>query len=247
MQASVFGAATDTGLVRENNEDEYLFLRSKDYKYTLLIIADGMGGYSFGEEASRIAVQYSSFIIDENFTESMTDEKILDLLDTAAEAANIQVYLEAQSNPDKQGMGTTLTIALIVGNKLFISHVGDTRIYLLRQDKFYQLTRDDTYVQSLVDNNEINISQAAVHPQHNVLMKAIGSADPVSAQLLKYNLHTTDRILMCSDGLYDVLTAAEIKAALQDAVNPDTCAKNLIDQTLERGAPDNVTVIVGFI
>ena len=244
---SVFNAATDKGLVRSNNEDEYLILKSKDNRFVLLILADGMGGHKSGDEASKIAVRYTSFMIDRNFRDDMSDKELLDLLDQAIEAANVQVQLEALASPEKSGMGTTLTVALIVNKHLYLGHVGDSRFYLLRNNDFYQITKDDTYVQSLVDKGELNSAEAASHPQNNILIKAIGSNDAVNPQLLDLELQESDKFLMCSDGLYDVLSNRDIKEILSDSQDTKTCVNEYIKQTLKKGAPDNVTVIAGFI
>lgn len=245
--ASVFGAATNVGIVRKNNEDSYSFLRSKDKRFVLLIIADGMGGHSYGEVASQIAVQYSTYVIDNSFREDMTDQEILEMLGNAVEAANIQVELETKLKPEMSGMGTTLTIGLIINYKFYIAHVGDSRIYLLRNDKFYQLTKDDTYVQTLVDSGELDADLADSHPQHNLLTKAIGSPEQICPELIQYTLNSSDKILFCTDGLYDALSNYEIKNILSKETDPDICANKLVNKTLENGAPDNVTVIVGFI
>ncbi len=246
-QGSVFGAATHVGKVRSNNEDYHLLLKPKNKNEVLLIVADGMGGHNNGEEASDIAVNYSSFVIDQRFDENLSDDEILAVLNDAVEAANIQVNLEGRYSSDKKGMGTTLTVGLIMNNKLHVAHVGDSRIYLLRGDKFYQLTKDDTYVQLLVDKGEIEAEEASIHPQHNVLLKAIGSDEPVDPQLITYTLRKNDKLLFCTDGLYDCLSASEIKDILEKHKDVDECVDELIDKTLERGAHDNVTVVVGFI
>lgn len=247
MRASVFGAATHRGNVRSNNEDNYLVLNSKDEQIVLAIIADGMGGHLCGEEASELAVRYSSYIIDRKFNKSMSDAEILDVLDTAIETANIHVDVESKSFSEKKGMGTTLTIGLLHNNKIYIGHVGDSRIYLLRDDEFFQLTKDDTYVQSLVDKGEIAPEEAIDHPQNNILMKSVGSGKPVKPQLLQYNLKNNDKLVFCTDGLYDAVPLVEIKNYLTNNEDPQVCAEQLVEETLRRGAPDNVSVITCYI
>ncbi len=247
MQASVFGAASHTGMVRSNNEDEYLFLRSPDQRFVLLIIADGMGGHQRGEDASQIAVNQASRLIDERFRADMTDEEIIELLDYAAETANIHVELESRSAPEKIGMGTTLTCGIIVRNKIFISHVGDTRIYLLRQGRLLQLTHDHTYVQTLIDRGDLTPREAETHPKRNVLVKALGVPEKLEPYLNIFHLRSSDKLLFCSDGLYDTVSGAEIKEILTAAPDVNEAVSSLIEATLQRGAPDNVTVIVGFL
>lgn len=247
IERAVFGAASHTGLVRGNNEDEYLFLRSPDQRFVLLILADGMGGHQGGEDASQIAVAEASRVIDERFREDMNDDEILDLIDYAAETANINVELESRSNPAKAGMGTTFTCGIIARNRLFIGHVGDTRIYLLRQGRLLQLTTDHTYVQTLVDRGDVRPQDAATHPKRNILTRALGVPEKLEIDLSTTNLRVGDKLLFCSDGLYDCVSPAEIREILRLAPDVNEAVAQLIEATLNRGAPDNVTVIVGFL
>lgn len=247
MQAAVFAAASHTGLVRGNNEDEYLFLRSPDKEFLMLIIADGMGGHQCGEDASQIAVQQASRFIEERFRPELSDKEILELLEDACETANVHVELESRSAPDKAGMGTTLTLGLMVGRKLYISHIGDTRVYLLRQGRLMQLTRDHTYVQALVDRGDISREEAVTHPKRSVLIKALGVPEKLDPDLNIYQLRAHDKLLFCTDGLYDVISPAEIKEVLTAAPDVNRAVSDFIDLTLRRGAPDNVTVIIGFL
>ncbi len=246
-ESAVFKAFSHTGYVRSNNEDEYLYLRSNAKHYDLLIIADGMGGHSCGEIASKIAVQQSRRIIDEKFQKSMTDNQILDLMDYAIETANIHVEMESCTSQNKKGMGTTLTCGLITRNNLYISHVGDSRVYLLRNNSFKRLTKDDTYVQYLLDRGKITKQEAKTHPEKGSLIKALGVPEQLEPQLIKYPVQTGDRIVFCTDGLYDAITEADIRKILVQASNPNSAVNELIGQTLAHGAPDNVSVIVGFL
>lgn len=247
MPNAVFAAASHTGLVRGNNEDEYLFLRSPDKRFLMLIIADGMGGHQCGEDASKIAVQQASRLIDERFRPDMSDHEVLDLLDDAAETANVHVELESRSSPEKHGMGTTLTAGIIADRKLYLSHIGDTRAYLLRQGRLMQLTRDHTYVQTLVDRGDLTPEEAVTHPKRNILVKALGVPEKLEPDLDIYQLRPYDKLLFCTDGLYDVVAPAEIKEILTAAPDVNRAVGHFIDLTLRRGAPDNVTVIIGFL
>ena len=213
----------------------------------MLIIADGMGGHRCGEDASKIAVQQCGRLIEERFRPGLKDREILELLEDACETANVHVELESRSSPQKTGMGTTLTAGLIIGHKLYIGHVGDTRAYILRQGRLMQLTRDHTYVQTLVDRGDISREEAAVHPQRSVLIKALGVPEKLDPDLKIYELRPQDKVLFCTDGLYDVISPAEIKEILTAAPDVNRAAADFIDLTLRRGAPDNVTVIIGFL
>lgn len=245
--ASVFAAASHKGFIRSNNEDDYLYLRSPDHKFTLLIVADGMGGHLCGEEASQIAVQQSSRVLDERFSPDMSDIEIHDLLVTSMETANIHVELESRSNPEKTGMGTTLSCGIIVGNKLHLGHVGDSRIYLQRQRELLQITRDDTYVQYLIDQGMLDESQRLLHPKRNILIKALGVPEQLDPQVKTQQLKSRDKILFCTDGLYDCVTEDEINRILMTAQHPNAAVSELIEKALEYGAPDNVTVLVGYL
>lgn len=166
-------AKSDKGNVRETNEDYFYISNSLD-EVQLYILADGMGGYNGGEIASKLAVQTAKNYIENNFKDIEKDkDSIIQLLGSSMEYANMVVYEKAKSTPELQGMGTTLEICLIYNNKVYIGHVGDSRVYRIRKQFIRKLTQDHSYVQKLVKEGTITKEQAVHHPQKNMLMESI--------------------------------------------------------------------------
>lgn len=164
---------SDKGKVREMNQDYYYISTSLD-EVQLYILADGMGGYNGGEIASSLAVETAKNYIENNFKETEKDrDSIIQLLGSSMEYANMVVYEKSKENPELQGMGTTLEICLIYNNKVYVGHIGDSRIYRIRKEFIRKLTQDHSYVQKLVKEGTITKEQAAHHPQKNMLMKAL--------------------------------------------------------------------------
>lgn len=225
-------AATDQGLVRSNNEDAVLV------GGRLLAVADGMGGLPAGELASDILVRALA-VVDE-----MPDsgEPLQDLIG-ALESANKQIEEAVADDVARDGMGTTVTALMLSGDRVAALNVGDSRCYLLRDGEMTQLTRDDTYVQALVDQGVLSPDDARRHPQRALVTQAVqgGPFRPAGRMI---PVRAGDRFLLCSDGLTDYVQDDVIVETLR--ANPDrkTCAAELVHRTLEAGAPDNVTVIV---
>lgn len=228
-------ARSDRGLVRANNEDSvYAGAR-------LLALADGMGGHAAGEVASQLAIQALRTLDD--------DEPGGDLLDALAAATrhgNEAIADEVARNPELDGMGTTLTAILFAGTKIGLCQVGDSRGYLLRDGQLTQITRDDTFVQSLVDEGRITAEQAHSHPQRSLILKAL-TGQPVEPTLQLREARAGDRYLLCSDGLSDVVSEETIAETLATVADHATCANRLIELALRSGAPDNVTVVVADV
>jgi PPM family protein phosphatase len=228
-------AATDQGLVRSNNEDA-VFVGNR-----LLVVADGMGGLPAGELASDILVQSLSVV------DSMPDtgEALQDLL-AALETANGRIEAAVADDDARDGMGTTVTAILLSGDRVAALNVGDSRCYLVRDGEMTQLTRDDTYVQALVDQGVLTAADARRHPQRALVTQAVqgGPFRPAGRMI---PVQAGDRFLLCSDGLSDYVEDSVIAETL--LTNPDrkTAAAELVHRTLENGAPDNVTVIVADV
>lgn len=228
-------AATDQGLVRSNNEDA-VFVGNR-----LLVVADGMGGLPAGELASDILVQALSVV------DAMPDtgEPLQDLLG-ALETANGRIEAAVADDDARDGMGTTVTAILLSGERVAALNVGDSRCYLVRAGEMTQLTRDDTYVQALVDQGVLTAADARRHPQRALVTQAVqgGPFRPAGRMI---PVQPGDRFLLCSDGLSDYVEDGVIAETL--LTNPDrkTAAAELVHRTLENGAPDNVTVIVADV
>ena len=231
-----YAARSDVGLLREGNEDSgYASPR-------LLIVADGMGGAAAGEVASSVAVAAFA-VLDE-------DEPGNDLLEVFGETLH---RIEGQlgglvdAEPGLRGMGTTLTAVLRSGNRAGLVHVGDSRGYLLREGKLERITRDHTLVQSLIDAGRLSESEAAAHPQRNVLTRVLDGTHPTEADLSIRELHVGDRILLCSDGLSGVVSIDTLGATLLAYDDPQSAVDELIDLALRAGGPDNITCVIADV
>ena len=228
-------AATDQGLVRDNNEDA-VFVGNR-----LFVVADGMGGLPAGELASDILVKALA-VVDEK---PDTDEPLQDLI-AALQTANEQIEAAISDDAARDGMGTTVTALLHAGDRMAALNVGDSRCYLLRDGELTQLTRDDTYVQALVDQGVLTPDDARRHPQRALVTQAVqgGTFRPAGRMV---PIQLGDRFLLNSDGLSDYVEDAVIAEVLRSSPDRRTCAAELIARTLEAGAPDNVTVIIADV
>lgn len=233
-------AKTDIGKAREINQD-YYYISTTD-KLDLYILADGMGGYNGGEVASKLAIDSVKKYIENNFEkEKETKESILNLIKSAIEYANMIVYKKSKEVKELEGMGTTLDVCLIYNNKIFIGHVGDSRIYRIRQNVMRKLTKDHSYVQKLIEDGTITREEAMTHPKKNMLMKALGCTPYVEPDVRARNYIVGDILIMCSDGLTNMVKEEEIyKTVIEDAVE---APKKLIEQANKLGGYDNITVI----
>jgi PPM family protein phosphatase len=227
-----WAAVTDQGHVRSSNQDCFY---AGD---RLLVVADGMGGMAAGDVASRLAVEALKSI-----DVPIDDAHQMDALHKALEVANGRIAEVVTEDPALQGMGTTLTAVLFSGDRAALAHVGDSRAYLLRDGRLNQLTKDDTYVQMLVDQGLIRPEEAAGHPRRAVVTQAL-QGEPVSPSYVIVEPEPGDRWLLCSDGLTTVVSFAQIEAGLLAEPDPQACAERLLDLALQAGGPDNITVIV---
>ncbi len=235
-------AKSDKGRVREMNQDYYYISTSLD-EVQLYILADGMGGYNGGEIASSLAVETAKNYIENNFKDIEKDrDSIIQLLGSSMEYANMVVYEKSKENQELQGMGTTLEICLIYNNKVYIGHVGDSRIYRIRKDFIRKLTQDHSYVQKLVKEGTITKEQAAHHPQKNMLMKALGCNAFVEPDVMVKGFLKDDILIMCSDGLSNLVEQDTIYQMASK--NIEQATKDLVQLANDRGGYDNITVIV---
>ena len=238
-------ALTDVGRQRANNEDAYLYWEPESdeefrRKGRLAIVADGMGGYEGGQEASRVAVETVRHVYDRDFADAPQQVLLAALL---AAHDNIQRY--AAEHPEFQGMGTTCTALAIVDQRLYFAHVGDSRLYLVRPEAITRLTRDHSYVGRLVESGIVRSEDAQSHPQRHILTAALGSGKEIQPDVCEHpvELQPGDKILLCTDGLWSVMSEPELADALRSN-SPAQACRALVDMALERGGPDNVTVLV---
>ena len=235
-------ATSDVGKAREINED-YFYISYPDDEIQLFILADGMGGYNGGEVASKLAVTSAKNYILSNFEKNNSDkDTILDLVKNSSQYANMVVYEKAKENPELSKMGTTLDICLIYQSKAFISHIGDSRIYRIRKDFMRKLTKDHSYVQQLIDEGKITKEESLKHPKKNMLMKAIGCTPFIEPDAMIKGFIKEDVILMCSDGLTNMVSEERIKQIIKE--NPTDATKLLVQEANDNGGNDNITAII---
>ena len=235
-------AKSDQGKVREINQDYFYISNSLD-EVQLYILADGMGGYNGGEIASKLAVQTAKNYIQNNFKDIEKDkDSIIQLLGSSMEYANMVVYEKSKENPELQGMGTTLEICLIYNNKVYIGHVGDSRIYRIRKQFIRKLTQDHSYVQKLVKEGTITKEQAAHHPQKNMLMKALGCNAFVEPDVMVKGFLKDDILIICSDGLTNLVDQETIYEMASK--NIEQATKDLVKLANDRGGYDTITVVI---
>jgi len=232
----VFAAATDVGRMRKNNEDSYLSSQP------VAAVADGMGGHSAGEVASAIAIEELTALRDRGPWENET--AATDDLKQAILRANRRIREMAAGDRRLNGMGTTLVALLEDGDMVHVANIGDSRGYLLRQGELSQVTVDHSLVQELVDDGRLSPEDAERHPQRSVITRALGIDHEVEFDLFTYKLQVGDRLLLCSDGLSDVVEPAKIRKVLLRVPSARRAARQLVTVANEQGGPDNITVIV---
>lgn len=243
----LFAAKSHVGLVRENNEDNYAIVHPGTGYPLALVLADGMGGHSKGEVASRIAVDFiASFLREDLLTPRQPDE-IAARLPELIKKANIKVYLSSLDLAENRGMGTTLTVIIVQSGYLTVAHVGDCRAYLCRDGALRQLTVDHTLVQEMVDAGSLTADETRNHPRRNVLTRALGFPEFISPDVSCIETRDGDTILLCSDGLHGIVPDDVILDRTLQADGPDNLVSSLIQSALSAGGEDNVTVLAARI
>jgi protein phosphatase len=263
------GARSDPGKVRTNNEDHYLVARYSRSMVTLktnvpapeifdpfeevghaFVVADGMGGTAAGEVASSLAITTAVNLSLKNphWTLTITEEQakhFMRVLEERFQEINHVLVRRARADPALSGMGTTLTGAYSVGAELFLCHVGDSRAYLLRQGKLHQLTQDHTLAQAMADAGQIAPEEVSTHRLRHVLTHALGGqTGQVKTQIQNLRLEDGDQLLLCTDGLYEMVADAAIARALETTSGADEACDALVALALEGGGKDNVTVVL---
>lgn len=226
-------ALSDIGKVRETNEDSFVC------RPPLFVVADGMGGHVAGEVASRVAVET---VLHDVAAGSGLEPQVL--LTQAIARANQLIFRMAQDNSDRAGMGTTLTAALAVGERLYWGHVGDSRLYLLRGAAFAQVTEDHSLVGELVRKGSITASEALLHPHRNILTRAVGTADQVKVDTGSLDLFAGDKVLLCTDGLTNMVSDDDIASVLRREGDGAAALAALVAKANDAGGLDNTTAIL---
>ena len=244
---AVVGMLSDVGCVRELNEDSGTYVQPADPdllhdKGLLVVVADGMGGHTAGEVASKLAVE----VVARAYYEDGRDPR--SALERAFHQANKAIYDAAEKDASQSGMGTTCTALVLQNGTAISAHVGDSRLYLVRDGSIYLMTEDHSAVMEMVKAGLITLEQARHHPEKNVILRAMGSHAEVEVTTWEepFPVRAGDRFLLCSDGLYDLVEDDEIKRIVMLS-DPQTACENLITLAKERGGHDNITVgIVGL-
>jgi protein phosphatase len=237
------GSLTDVGCQRDNNEDAFTYWEPEGEdqflrKGRLAVIADGMGGYEGGQEASRLAVET---VLETYRTAPDSDPQaaLIGSLRTAHE--RIRQY--AETHPQLYGMGTTCTAMALSGKDLYFAHVGDSRLYLIREAQFNRLTKDHSYVGRLVESGVLSAQEAEGHPQRHILTAALGAGGDVVPDFPEQPvaLQPGDSLLLCTDGLWSMLTEDELHQAIRVHAPAEAC-RELVQLARDRGGPDNITL-----
>jgi protein phosphatase len=267
VSVSAFGL-TDPGKVRTSNEDNFLvadlsrtlFVRQTSLPQSaayqgrsrghILLVADGMGGAAAGEVASALSVEtVEAFVLEllRRFSNLQASDEhgVISDLRQAVLQADARIVEEAAQHPEMAGMGTTLTLAFVSGRRLFVIHAGDSRAYLFRGGSLEQLTEDHTLVAAMVGRGEITPDQARCHPRRHVVTNVLGGGHPgVRVDVQRVALEPGDVLLLCSDGLHDMLDDARIAAVLAEEKGPEAACRKLVAQANEAGGRDNITTVV---
>ena len=242
------GHGWHAGLSRDINEDSMLYTSFNIRTHLRMIsgglfaVADGMGGHSSGEVASDLAVKTFQANCIYNLS-TRHDVSPLAILAAAFEEANVSI-MEAAGSAELKGMGTTLTAALIMGEDMYIAHVGDSRCYIINTGETIQVTRDHSVVQQLLDSGAITTEEARLHPQRNLITRVLGHSKEIVPDLHQIKLYAGDNILLCSDGLHGVLPVDAVAKAVIDSPDVNYACADLIAQANLAGGPDNISVIV---
>ncbi len=235
-------AKSDIGKARDMNQD-YYYVSSLEDNIKLYILADGMGGYKGGEIASNLAVNCAKNYICNNWPKIEKEKnEILNLINSAMEYANMIVYEKSLEIEELHDMGTTLEVVILWNNKVFIGHVGDSRVYRIRKNVMRRLTTDHSYVEKLIKDGSITKDEAYHHPNKNMLLKALGCNNLVKPDVFYKGFLKGDILLMCSDGLTNMLKENEIYSILLN--NPDKPEVALINEANRMGGIDNITAII---
>ena len=235
---------TDVGKARELNEDSYYVPQEED-DLKLFIVADGMGGYNGGEIASSLAIKAAKSYIETNFISTPKDrESISELIKSGMQYANMVVYEKSKEDEALKGMGTTMEICFLYENKMYIGHIGDSRIYRIRKHIIRKLTNDHSYVETLVKDGKITREEAKTHPKKNMLMKALGCTEYIEPDVFVRGFLKDDIILMSSDGLTNMVDEQEIFNIITN--NKENASEMLIQKANDNGGYDNITALIVY-
>ena len=241
------GMLTDVGRTRKIDEDSILAadlsfgVNSESSKFLLLAVADGMGGHAKGEEASKIALNAISRSV---IPDLLNDTPFTELLEKGIQNANQDILDYTAKHPESSGMGTTSVCAIVKGNEVNLANVGDSRAYVISDDEIRRVTKDHSYVQSLVDAGKITEEESREHPQKNVIERAVGIDTSIEADTMRLTLDSDESLLLCCDGVIAHLPDDDIHKIIRDSSDPQTACQKIVDMANERGGSDNISLII---
>ena len=246
-KARKIGMLTDVGQVRTVDEDSILAadlsfgVNSDTSKFLLLAVADGMGGHAKGEEASKIALNAIARAVIPDLLNNTPFTKILE---KGIQNANQDILDYTAENPEASGMGTTSVCAVVKDNQIHLANVGDSRAYRVSDDEICRVTKDHSYVQALIDEDEITEEQAREHPRKNEITRAVGIMPSIEVDTMKLTLDSDESLLLCCDGVIAHLSDDDIHKIIRDSPDPQTACQEIVDMANERGGSDNISLII---
>jgi protein phosphatase len=239
-----FSVKSDLGLVRTINEDSYFIRANEDNLPNVFIIADGMGGHNAGEIASATAAKYSGELFISKNSELANVENILDTIVDVMNHTNTKVFNMSKEKKENSGMGTTLITVVLIDRKLYIGHIGDSRLYKVSDNNIIRITTDHSLVEELVKSGSLTREEAERHPKRNIITRALGCADSIEVDTYIEEVKEDDIILMCTDGLNNMVLEDEIKKIILENDELDDVSSKLIEAANFYGGEDNATVIL---
>ncbi len=238
-----YAGRTHTGLVREINQDSYLVIELSEQKALAVVLADGMGGHNAGELASSLAVEYAA---EQTKAKDFTGKNFASQITQIMEEANKLVYTKSLQDITHVGMGTTMIMAIVADSEINIGHVGDSRVYILRNGELKRITTDHSLVEELLQSGAITTEEAENHPSKNVITKALGCEPKIYIDNYKREIENGDKMLLCSDGLTNMVKEQEIRNVLTGTEDPEEAVDKLIEKANNYGGEDNVTAVAVY-
>lgn len=242
-----FYAKSDIGKKRENNEDAYLTMKieNEQKNISLFMVADGMGGYSKGEVASAMCIEeVSDYYKNKTNIEVSNSNKIFESIEEAIYLANKKIYNQSIKENIARGMGTTVVLALLIEGDVYFANVGDSRAYLLSEGSIIQISKDNSYVQELIEKGIIEDEEAKSHKRKNIITRAVGVDLNIIVDMYGEKIHNGDVLLLCSDGLTNMVEDKEIENILKKKIKAKDKVEQLIELANKMGGNDNITVLV---
>lgn len=237
-------AITDKGIIRHQNQDAYYAFCDASSELAFLLVCDGMGGANAGNVASELATQVFTEEVKRCLYAGIRAEAAADVMRSALATANGVVFEKSNSDLLYKGMGTTLVSAIVTSGEAIVINVGDSRAYLISNGQMRQITRDHSVVEDMIDRGDITREESRNHPNKNLITRAVGTVPDIACDTFIFDIKKGDYLLLCSDGLTNVVTDGEILKEITESENIEECCEKLLRIALVHGAPDNVTMVL---